>query len=133
LRERKEDIPLLADHFLKRFAAKARKPIDGYTEGAMDKLMAHEYPGNVRELENMIERAILLATKNSITHEEITSEMGALREEPASMSLADHEKVFILDILEKMDGNRRRTAEALGISLRALQYRLKEWGVIKRR
>ena len=133
LRERKEDIPLLADHFLKKYAAKARKPMNGYTDAAMDKLVAHEYPGNVRELENMIERAVLLATKDGITQDEITSEMGTLRDEPTSMSLADHEKVFILDVLEQMDGNRRKTAEALGISLRALQYRLKEWGVIKRK
>jgi transcriptional regulator with PAS, ATPase and Fis domain len=133
LRERNEDIPLLADHFLNRYAVKAKKPVEGFTDGAMEKLMAHSYPGNVRELENMIERAVLLARTERITRDEITSEMGALAEEPASTSLADHEKVFILDVLEKMGGNRRKTAEALGISLRALQYRLKEWGVIKRK
>jgi Nif-specific regulatory protein len=133
LRERKEDIPLLADHFLARYAAKARRPVEGFTDGAMEKLMAHGYPGNVRELENMIERAVLLARTDRVTQDEITSEMGALRDEPTSTLLADHEKAFILDVLEKKGGNRRKTAEALGISLRALQYRLKEWGVIKRK
>jgi len=133
LRERKEDIPLLADHFLKRYAEKAGKPIVGFTNRAMSKLIGQDYPGNVRELENAVERAVLLATSTRITEKEITSELGIAMEDPFSMSLSQHEKAFILDVLQKMDGNRRKTAEALEISLRSLQYRLKEWGAIKRR
>ena len=132
LRERKEDIPLLADYFLKRYAEKAGKKIKGITDEAMSKLARYGYPGNVRELENTIERAILLATSNQITGTEISFEMRDVREDTTSMSLAEREKTFILEVLEKMSGNRRETAEALGISLRSLQYRLKEWGVVKR-
>jgi Nif-specific regulatory protein len=133
LRDRKEDIPLLADHFLKKYADKARKSMGGFTEEAIAALLAHDYPGNVREIENMIERAVLLATSDKVTVAEITSDVGAPRERPTTTSLSEHEKTFILDVLDKMGGNRRKTAEALGLSLRALQYRLKEWGVIKRK
>ena len=132
LRERKKDIPLLADYFLKRLADKAGRKIERFADEAVSKLTRYNYPGNVRELQNTIERAVLLSTSDQITGKEITFEMRDVREDTISTSLAEREKTHILDILEKMSGNRRETAEALGISLRSLQYRLKEWGVIKR-
>lgn len=133
LRERKKDVPILADYFLKRYADKAGRRIEGLTDEAVSKLTRYDYPGNVRELENTIERAVLLSTSNRITNREITFEMRDVREDTTSASLAEREKTYILDVLEKKGGNRRETAEALGISLRSLQYRLKEWGIIKRR
>lgn len=139
LRLRRDDIPLLADHFLKRYAEKNKKTLNGFTPKAMDQLVHYNWPGNVRELENVLERAVIMARGRLITAEEFPSNLKALDPEPepkvpeanppAERSLKQMEKEMILQTLSESDGNRTRTAKILGISRRTLQLKLKEYGV----
>ncbi len=137
LRERREDIPLLTDFFLKRYAEKNRRQLKGVTPKAMDLLMRYDWPGNIRELENFVERAVIMARGDFITPEEFP---GALKnldpeymetriEAPVGKSLKEMEKAMILRTLEETGGNRTHTAEILGISRRTLQLKLKEYGI----
>jgi DNA-binding NtrC family response regulator len=131
LRERVDAIPHLIRHFCARFSAAAglRRPI-GITSEALALLQQHTWPGNVRELQNIIERAVILA-KGEITAAELPVELlTALPSEvPREGILKQREKDTICKALQQFRGNRRQTAEALGISLRTLQYRLKELGL----
>lgn len=128
LRERREDIPILADHFLKRFAERNKKNISGFSAEAMNYLMTYPWSGNIRELENTIERAVILAKGKMIQVENLR-----LVEPQAQISegktLEEIEKSIVLSTLERNENNRTKTAEVLGVSRRWLQYRLKEWGV----
>ncbi|MBC8432740.1 MAG: sigma-54-dependent Fis family transcriptional regulator [Desulfobacterales bacterium] len=137
LRNRREDIPLLAIFFLKRYAEKNRRLIKGFTPRAIDVLMRYEWPGNIRELENMVERAVIMTRSDTITTAELSDTLQALDyEEQQSRidlspgrSLKDVEKEMILRTLEMAEGNRTHTAKILGISRRTLQLKLKEYGV----
>ncbi|MBS1261486.1 MAG: Transcriptional regulatory protein ZraR [Calditrichaeota bacterium] len=127
LRERLDDIPLLAEHFLKRAAkrnGRAKKTLSPEAEAMMK---AHEWPGNVRELENAIERAVVLAGERA----EILLEDLLISDRddrtPRQKTLREHEREIVLSTLENYHDNKTRTAEALGVSLRWLHYRLKEW------
>ena len=137
LRERLEDIPLLADHFLSQYATKNKRQITGFTPFAMDILMRWEWPGNVRELENVIERAVILARGNTIRSldlpvtirgEELDMNVEPLDVRPGR-SLKEVEKDMILRTLEEHANNRTQTAKTLGISRRTLQLKLKEYGI----
>lgn len=128
LRERKEDIPLLTEHFLKKYAEKNKKNISGFSSKAMDYLMNHSWSGNIRELENTIERAVILAKGKTIE----PSNLNLTPSQPAisiGQTLEEIEKSVVLSTLEKNNNNRTKTAEILGISRRWLQYRLKDWGM----
>lgn len=128
LRERKEDIPLLANHFLKRAAENYKRPINSIHPEAMQLLLANQWKGNVREFQNVIERAVVLCRGNQLTKNEFLfdpSDQSALQKN--AMTLADFERQLIETTLAEMNGNRTRTAEKLGVSLRWLQYRIKEW------
>ncbi len=128
LRERKEDIPLLADHFMKRAAGNYKRPIDSIHPEAMQLLLANQWKGNVREFQNVIERAVVLCRGNQLTKNEFlfdSSDQSALQKN--AMTLADFERQLIETTLSEMNSNRTRTAEKLGVSLRWLQYRIKEW------
>ncbi len=129
LRERVEDIPLLAEHFLRRFARKNRKEIGGFTPQAMNLLQEYHWPGNIRELENAIERAVILARGK-----EITPDLFSFRKSPnvimPGQTLKEIEKQAVLQTLEMTGYNRTRTAEILGVSRRWLQYQLKKWGMV---
>ena len=138
LRERREDILLLADHFLKKYAEKNKRLIKGFAPRTTDFLMRYSWPGNVRELENAVERAVILARGDMITPEDLPDSIRGSNpeDEPAAppsfhrgKSLKEMEKEMILQTLEDTDGNRTRTAEILGISRRTLQMKLKEYGV----
>jgi two-component system response regulator HydG len=137
LRERREDIPLLADFFLKRFAEKNRRVIKGFTPRAMDLLMRYEWSGNARELENVVERAVIMARGEMITPLEFPENLKELDvelKEPgfnlsAGRSLKEVEKEMILRTLAETDGNRTHAAGILGISRRTLQLKLKEYGI----
>ena len=137
LRERREDISLLADFFLKRYAEKNKRIIKGFTPRAMDLLMRYEWPGNVRELENVVERAVILARGEMVTPAEFPDILLQLDPEikatyvnlSPGRTLKDVEKDMIIRTLEETGGNRTHAAKILGISRRTLQLKLKEYGI----
>ncbi len=137
LRERREDISLLTDFFLKQYAEKNRRLIKGFTPRAMDLLMRHGWPGNVRELENVVERAVIMARGDVISQTELPDTLRELEAETEKAtvdltpgrSLKEMEREMILRTLEDTGGNRTRSAEILGISRRTLQLKLKDYGV----
>jgi two-component system NtrC family response regulator len=135
LRERREDIALLLEHFLKKFAAKEGREVTGLTAAARDAVMKYDYPGNVRELENIVERAVLLARGPVIDLEDLPA---ALRPgertrdaEPRHLPdvLAGIERQAIREALERHGGVQTQAAEALGISERVLRYKMKKYGL----
>jgi len=132
LRERADAIPQLVRHFCARFstAAGARRPI-GISPEALALLQQHNWPGNVRELQNVIERGVILA-RGEITRRELPAELlENIHPVEAGTGILKHqEKETIRKALQQFRGNRRQTAQALGISLRTLQYRLKELGLL---
>jgi two-component system response regulator HydG len=123
LRERPEDIPLLAEHFLKRAATGMGKEIEGFDPEALKWLLEHNWPGNVRELENVVERAATLAKGTVITRDDLRIEFtpGSSGELGIRPSLADVENQYIHRILEEVGGDKRAAARILGISVRTLQ------------
>ncbi len=137
LRERRDDILLLADHFLKVYADKNKKMIKGFSPRAIDLLMRHSWPGNVRELENAVERAVILSRQETITPDFLPEAIKSLEGEEAAdqldlsagQSLKDVEKQMIERTLAETGGNRTHTAEILGISRRTLQLKLKKYGI----
>lgn len=128
LRERKEDIPLLAEHFLRKFAERNKKNIEGFSAEALDYLMNQNWSGNIRELENAIERAVILTKRKSIQPENLSMTQTRPQIE-IGQTLEEIEKSVVLSTLDKNDNNRTKTAEVLGVSRRWLQYRLKDWGI----
>jgi two-component system, NtrC family, response regulator HydG len=141
LRERQEDIPLLAQHFLKKFAEKNRKTVKGFVPLAMDMLLNYDWPGNVRELENVIERAVILITGEYITEKQlplnITKKYPDLATPPSASvsvmdgtrSLEDIEKEAIITTLQASGGNKAETARRLGITRKTLHNKLKNYGL----
>ncbi|WP_437775792.1 sigma-54-dependent transcriptional regulator [Sorangium sp. So ce1097] len=132
LRVRDTDVLLLANHFLRRFAAENHRKIEGFTDQARAKLVAHRWPGNVRELENAIERAVVLCDDTRIDADHLPIDAapvakGALRIPGATM--AEIERYAILSTLEATNGSTTRAAELLDISIRTIQYRLHEYGM----
>jgi two-component system NtrC family response regulator len=137
LRQRKEDIPLLIDHFINRYSAENGKGIAGLSREAQDLLLKYDYPGNVRELENIIERAVVIARDAVISMDDLPfgeeavyhgepprKEEGLLRD-----SMEDLEKKLIIEAMEKTGDHQTRAAEILGISERMLRYKLKKYGL----
>ncbi len=132
LRERKEDIPLLAHHFLRRYAAKNRREITGFSEPALAQLRAYPWPGNVRELENAVERAVILARGTLIDLADLPVTVG--QAEPASrvvpipigMPLDEVEQRLIEETLKLTKGNKELAAKLLGIASRTIYRKLKE-------
>ena len=130
LRERKEDIPLLAQHFLKKFTVENQKEITGFSSEANDFLLKYEWPGNVRELENAIERAVILAKNSYIEVADLPQESLALaRSAPLVKSLAEVGKNHILNILSETGGNYTKAATILGISRVTLHNKIKAYGL----
>jgi DNA-binding NtrC family response regulator len=131
LRERGDDIELLANHFLLVYTDRYRKKISGFDAGAMQSLREHLWPGNVRELDHAVERAVLLSTGPMIRGVDLglraTSAGGALRLE--EMSLEEVEKHLIQRMLARHGGNVSKAAEALGLSRSALYRRLQKFGL----
>jgi len=131
LRERREDIPLLAQHFLRRFAAKNAKAISGFTEEALDLLQTYAWPGNVRELENVIERAVVLSRSSMISPadfpETLVGSEQAARHLVISIGtpLEDVEDRLIEETLRYTKGDKTIAAKLLGIATRTIYRRLK--------
>jgi two-component system response regulator AtoC len=138
LRERREDVPLLVDHFINRFRETLGRPVRTIADDALDRLLEHAWPGNVRELENVIERAMILADGDRITLGELPEAIASPRAaaEPApsgsggDFSMRRARRRFEADLirraLEATGGNRTRAAKLLEISYRALLYKIKE-------
>jgi DNA-binding NtrC family response regulator len=130
VRDRREDIPLLAAHFLKQNAARYRKLVTDFDAAAMRALTEHQWPGNVRELDHAIERAVLMAQGTIVKASDLglyqSSESSVRLEE---MSLEDVECYLIKKTLARFDGNVSKAAEALGLSRSALYRRLEKFGL----
>ena len=127
LRDRREDIPLLADHFLRRQARKYRRGDVGFTPAALQALTEYAWPGNVRELEHTVERGLLMARGEQIGVEDLRLRPPAVASGPVQLdglSLEEAEKWFIERTLQRFDGNVGKAAEALGLSRSALYRRL---------
>jgi DNA-binding NtrC family response regulator len=130
LRERKEDIPLLAEHFLKKFALENGKDINSFTPDAMDILLKYEWPGNVRELENVVERAVILSKNRIIGAEDLFMEPnGTVDKRSPVDSIRDIEKKHIINVLEECDGNCSKTSAVLGISRMTLYNKIKAYDI----
>jgi DNA-binding NtrC family response regulator len=131
LRDRREDVPLLARHFLQQHAARYRKRITGFDQAAMQLLLDHAWPGNVRELDHAVERAVLMAQGEAIAGRDLglrtARETAAPRLE--DMSLEDVEGFLIKKALARYGGNVSQAAKALGLSRSALYRRLQRFGL----
>ncbi len=130
LRERPEDIPLLARHFLARAAGALSKTIEGFDDAAMAWLTTHGWPGNVRELENVVERAATLARGPVVTLADLRIEFAALvgRDVPSHSTLAELERAYVRRVLEQTAGDKPAAARILGISVRTLQRKYPDLG-----
>jgi two-component system response regulator HydG len=134
LRLRGSDILVLADHFLRKFALENHKRMEGFTSDARSKLLGFRWPGNVRALENAIERAVVLAEGLLIGADDLPFDatpdaLGALRIPGSTM--AELERYAITKTLEATDGSTTKAAEILDVSIRTIQYRLHEYGMTK--
>ncbi len=155
LRNRKEDIPALAHHFMRKFAASHGKQVEEISSGALMHLMSYGYPGNVRELENIIEHAVAVANKNIMTDEDLPAHIKGVpineeaevfeRTAPGGadlffakglsldVELETHEKCILLGALKRANGVQKRAAEILGINYRSLRHRLEKYGLLNSR
>jgi two-component system response regulator AtoC len=142
LRERKEDIPLLVHHFIKKYSQTMNKNVAGIDQKALEALMNYKWYGNVRELENAIERAIVLTDKDNLEMENLPVEVQDFEGEPQLEALPDEEysikkasKALEINLikkaLKKTKGNHTHAARLLEISHRALLYKIKEFGIIE--
>ncbi len=135
LRDRREDIPLLIQKFLDEFNRENDKAVEGVTSDCMAALVAYDWPGNIRELRNVVERMVVLSRQPRLTVRELPAHMRKGGDEPRSaivtpdMSLEDAERNMISKALEMHGGNRTRAAEQLGISRRTLHRKLNEYGL----
>ena len=141
LRERKEDIPFLAIHFIEKLAKELDSPVRELSPGAMDKLVSHAWPGNVRELENTIERSMVLASGPVLAANDVRIEMpretrlnaaGAPQSQPLlpeGVTLEQWEQMMIREALRRANGNKSQAARMLGLTRNALRYRLSQMGL----
>jgi DNA-binding NtrC family response regulator len=128
LRERREDIPSLATHFLQTHAVRYRKRSDGFDAPAMKALLDHAWPGNVRELEHVVERAVLMGNGTSIGRSDLGLQPPS-EQRIDDMSIEDVEALLIRKALVRFDGNVSKAAEALGLSRGALYRRMQRYGL----
>jgi two-component system response regulator HydG len=136
LRLRGNDVMILGNHFLQKFTRENHKRIDGFTETARNKILAHRWPGNVRALENAIERAVVLCEGTAIDAKDLPIDAAPESHTTSGLripgaTMAEIERVAILSTLEACGGSTTKAAEVLDISVRTIQYRLHEYGVAK--
>jgi DNA-binding NtrC family response regulator len=132
LRDRRDDIPALAEHFLRQHSERYRRGAMSFTPQALEALRAHAWPGNVRELDHVVERALLMSSSDFVTAFDLAlqatpdARLSARLEE---MSLEEAERLLITKALARFEGNANRAAEALGLSRSALYRRLQKYGL----
>ena len=139
LRERKEDVPILIEHFLKIYNEKNSRKLLGFHPRALDALIRYSWPGNIRELENVVERAVILTTDDYVPFSELPEAVRGATGDTVfgeisegirpGMTIREMEKELIIKTLEDCEGNRTRTARVLGITRRTLQLKLKEYEI----
>lgn len=137
LRERKEDIPMLVNHFLRRYAEENKKAVRGCDSDAMGLLMKYEWPGNVRELRNIIERAVVLCPGDVIAAAELPEKLKKSGSVPPGqqgisslkLSLSEYEKILILNVYHGQNSDKEETAKILGVDLATLYRKLKKYGI----
>jgi len=143
LRERREDLPLLVDHFIRKFSAEHGRNVVGAAPEVMSALMLYHFPGNVRELENMIERAVTLSTSDWVALDAFPNLVGLQGEQPSPSTighlpesgldlehhLEEYERSILIKALERTGGNRTEAARLLGVSFRSMRYRLSKLGI----
>jgi transcriptional regulator with PAS, ATPase and Fis domain len=130
LRERPEDIPLLADYFLRRASTKNAKNVEGIEEEAMARLLGYAWPGNVRELENVMERAVVLSRDATVGVDDLPPALGTVREDrrevriPIGTSMERVEKLLIDETLRHTGGNKEKAARLLGVATRTIYRKI---------
>jgi DNA-binding NtrC family response regulator len=130
LRERREDIPLLANHFLRHHAARYRKQLDGFEPPALEVLMNRQWPGNIRELQHTVERASLMAQGNLVSAPDLgLQSVAETTRRLEEMSLEEVESILIRKALARSEGNVNKAAAALGLSRSALYRRINKYGL----
>jgi DNA-binding NtrC family response regulator len=131
LRARPSDVPLLASHFLRKYAAENGKELSGLTADALEHLTTYNWPGNVRELENVVERAVVLAQSAEVTLADLPAHLAAVRAREGiaipGATLDEIERYAITKTLESTGGSTSRAAEILNVSVRKIQYKLHEY------
>jgi len=135
LRERRDDIPLLTQHFIHEFVRKHQSRVEGVSDDATVLLQTYEWPGNVRELRNVIERAVIVARTGWIEAEHLPPYIQALQRSgsptlvlPGGITLAEAERLLILHTLERVGGNKAEAARQLGLDVKTIRNRLKSFG-----
>jgi DNA-binding NtrC family response regulator len=136
LRDRKQDIPFLANHFLRKLAPDAAGQVESISDAAMEKLAGYHWPGNVRELENVIERALILSRGTQLEAEDIKLETAPRPRPqneqhflPEGLTLDQYEQEIIREALRRAEGNKSQAARLLGLTRNALRYRLTQMGL----
>jgi transcriptional regulator with PAS, ATPase and Fis domain len=135
LRERKEDIPLLLDSFLKQFSEENNKNIKGLKKEVIDLFMDYHWPGNVRELKNVVENMVVMSNRSILSLKDIPPSIGKTKNKDKSVylkigsPLEEMEKEMIRETLKEFNGNRTKTAKTLSIGLRTLQRKIKSYNL----
>ena len=133
LRERREDIMPLCNAFLKRFAAQANRPLSGFTQAAIERLTAFDWPGNVRQLQNEVQRAVLLCEGNAVDASDLsitTAKAGAIESQDTNFTLLEGvERNAIIQMLKETGGNKLEAAKRLGIGRQTLYNKIKAYGI----
>ena len=138
LRERADDIALLSRHFVREFSEKHNMPVEGVSDESRALLEAYSWPGNVRELRNVMERAVIVARSGWIEPRHLSQHIQALKaggpttiQVPAGMTLADAERLLILNTLERTGQNKAEAARQLGLDVKTIRNRLRSYGIDK--
>ncbi|MFC1482081.1 helix-turn-helix domain-containing protein, partial [Candidatus Neomarinimicrobiota bacterium] len=129
LRERRSDIPVLAEHFMQKYARAMNKPVNNISSEAMDLLVRYDWPGNVRELENVIERSMVLTKNERLGLENMPIGLFTSVEVPNRDSLGNVERAHLLRILHRSGWNITHTADILGIDRSTLYKKIKKYGL----
>ncbi|KAA0259058.1 sigma-54-dependent Fis family transcriptional regulator [Deferribacter autotrophicus] len=128
LRERKNEIPLLLNFFIKKYSEKFQKIIKGYSDDYLKVLMKYNFPGNIRELENIVERSIILCRGEMLTRD-LLPPLKMENSSSKKSSMKEHEKILIEKALKETNGNKSKAAELLGISRKTLHNKIKEYNI----